>query len=76
VFYSIPLKYVAKGTYPYVRVSLTYQNFDIVYKAQGINNLSGTLASFVGYGQRLDNVTLKNKNIAINDNKLQGFLGC
>ncbi len=73
VFYSIPLKDVANGTYPYVRVSVTYQNFDIVYKAQGINNLSGTVASFVGFGQRLDNVLLKNQSIAVNDTKLQGF---
>ena len=73
IFYSIPLKDVANGTYPYVRVSVTYQNFDITYKAQGFNGLTGTVASFVGYGQHLDNVILKNKSIAVNDTKPQGF---
>lgn len=73
VFYSIPLKDVAVGTYPYLRASVTYQNYDIVYKAAGINGLTGTVSSFVGYGQYIGNHTIHNNSIAVNDNKLQGF---
>ncbi|MFM1876891.1 MAG: hypothetical protein RL266_2628, partial [Bacteroidota bacterium] len=41
VFFSIPLSQVAAGTYEYVRVSVTYQNYDIRYNALGFNNLTG-----------------------------------
>src|ERR1700758_1718635 len=30
-FFSIPLSQVAAGTYPYVRISVAYQNYDIKY---------------------------------------------
>lgn len=73
VFYSLPLKNVKSGTYPYVRVSVTYQNYDIVYKAAGINGLSGTVASFVGYGQRINSLKIKNSSLLVNANKTQGF---
>lgn len=73
VFYSIPIKDVKAGTYPYVRVSVTYQNYDITYKAAGIDGLTGTVASFVGYGQRIDDLKIKNSSLSVNANKTQGF---
>ena len=59
VFYSLPIKDVKSGTYPYIRVSVTYQNFDVKYNSSGFNNLSGTVASFVGYGQYISSLPIK-----------------
>ena len=73
VFYSLPIKDVKTGTYPYIRVSVTYQNFDVKYNANGFNNLSGTVASFVGYGQYISSLPIKNESIDVNANKTQGF---
>lgn len=73
VFFSLPISAVKNGTYPYIRVSVTYQNFDILYKAAGFSELTGTVASFVGYGQYITNLNLHNETIAVNGTKTQGF---
>lgn len=73
VFYSLPLNDVKAGSYPYIRVSVTYQNFDISYNSNGFNNIKGTVASFVGYGQHISNLVIKNESISVNANKTQGF---
>lgn len=74
VFLKIPLKSIPKGTYEYIRVSLAYQNFTINFKAQGLSG-TGTLASFVGYNTYLASHKIKDKTIAVNANKKQGFWG-
>ena len=71
-FYSIPLNQVAAGSYPYLRVSLAYQNYDIDLLAQGAN-LTGTLSSFIGYNTYVKNYTVKNQEVTVNANKLQGY---
>lgn len=76
IFYSVPLKDVAAGTYNYLRVSLAYQNYDIKfrYTASGINyDSSGTIASFIGYNTYINSVKIKNQTLAVNGNRLQGF---
>lgn len=73
VFLSIPLSEIEAGTYEFVRVSVSYQNYDITYNASGFNGLTGTLASFVGYNTYISNLTIDQEQIAVNDDKLQGF---
>ncbi|MGE0561804.1 MAG: hypothetical protein AB7O47_08310 [Flavobacteriales bacterium] len=76
VFYSIPLSQVAAGTYKWIRVSLTYQNYDIEFiaKTNG-NHYMGRLASFVGFNTYITNYTMKTKTIPVYANKPQGFWG-
>ncbi len=73
VFFSIPLSEVAAGTYEYVRVSVTYQNYNIRYNALGFSNLTGTLASFVGFNTYIGTYQVGNMNDVVNDDKLQGY---
>jgi hypothetical protein len=73
-FFSIPLKQITPGTYEWLRVSLAYQNYDIKYRSSGINGI-GTVASFIGYNTYITNYNIKNENIAVNGNKLQGYWG-
>lgn len=72
VFFSIPLSQVNAGTYEYIRVSLSYQNYDIDFKAYGYS-LTGTLASFIGYNNYIENYVVKNQTVNVNDDKLQGY---
>ncbi len=74
-FYSIPLSQVAAGTYKWLRVSLTYQNYNIDYLVSGLGMQTGTLASFVGFNTYITNYTINSQNVTINDDKLQGYWG-
>lgn len=74
VFLSVPLKNIAPGSYPYLRVSLAYQNYDIQVTAYGLT-VTGTLASFIGYNTYVQSYKIKNTTVAVNANKLQGFWG-
>lgn len=74
VFISIPISEVTPGTYNWVRASLTYQNYDIKYKANGYF-LTGRLASFVGFNQYISSYVIKNQSVVVNSNKLQGYWG-
>jgi hypothetical protein len=73
-FFSIPLSQVSPGTYTYLRVSLSYQNYDIDFLASGFN-LEGTIASFVGYNNYIGTYTIKNQEVEVNGNRLQGYWG-
>lgn len=83
VFYEIPLADVAPGTYPHIRVSVSYQNYDIVYNVKNIptwpsgttdlNGETGTIASFVGFNSYIKDLSPKNMTKAVNENKLQGY---
>lgn len=72
VFLSIPLKSIPSGSYEYVRVSLSYQNYDINIWSGGVNYL-GTLASFVGFNTYIGTHTIANHPFVVNDDKLQGY---
>lgn len=72
VFLKFSIKEIPPGTYNYLRVSLAYQNYDIDVLANGLN-ITGTIASFVGYNSFITSHTVKNQAIAVNANKKQGY---
>ena len=72
LFLTIPLDQVAVGNYDWVRVSLAYQEGRIDLRVAG-NDMSGTLASFVGYNTYISSIDLNGSLIEVNDNRLQGF---
>ena len=77
-FFSVPLKNVPPGTYKYLRVSLAYQNYDINFRvnASGTDyDLTGTLASFIGFETYIRNYKIKDSTITENANKKQGYWG-
>lgn len=71
-FMTIPLSEIASGNYEWVRVSLAYQegNIDVLVNGQEI---TGTLASFVGYNSYITSFDLNGSTFDINENRLQGF---
>jgi hypothetical protein len=73
-FFSIPLADVSPGTYEYLRVSLSYQNYDIQLRQSGFN-LTGTIASFIGYNTYINNYQIGTETVTVNDDKLQGYWG-
>jgi hypothetical protein len=73
-FLSVPLNEVTPGTYQYLRVSLAYQNYDIKFNVLG-QNLTGTVASFIGFNTYISNYKIKDSTVVVNANKLQGYWG-
>ena len=71
-FLSIPLSDISAGNYEWVRASLAYQEGDINLLVNG-QELSGTLASFVGYNSYISSFDLNGSTIDVNDNKAEGF---
>lgn len=71
-FISVPLKSIEPGIYNWVRVSLSYQEYEIDVLNDGIDH-TGTLASFVGYNNYITSFDLNGNTIEVNDNKPQGF---
>jgi hypothetical protein len=71
-FLSIPLKNLPTGSYEYVRVSLSYQNYNINVRASG-SDYVGTLASFVGYNNYITTHFINGNPFVVNDDKLQGY---
>ena len=74
-FARVPLKGLTSGEYPYFRISLSYQNFDVDLKAENGETYPTTLASFVGYNTYIDSYALNEETIAVNGNKLQDIGG-
>lgn len=73
-FLSVPLDEIAPGTYQYLRVSLAYQNYGIKFNALG-QDLTGTVASFIGFNTYISNYKIKDSTVMVNANKLQGYWG-
>lgn len=73
-FLSVPIKDVTPGSYAWLRVSLAYQNYDIKYQYNG-TELTGTLASFIGFNTYVRNYKIKDSTVTINSNRLQGYWG-
>src|SRR5690606_15768658 len=71
-FLSIPLNQLANGSYKYVRVSLSYQEYIISVLSSGVD-YDGTLASFVGYNTYIGTHSLGTYSFPVNDNRLQGY---
>jgi len=72
VFYSIPISEITPGEYEYLRISVSYQNYSIDFRAQNID-LTGTIASFVGQNTYIDSYKIKNETISVGENRLQGY---
>lgn len=72
VFLSIPLSQIPQGNYEYVRVSLSYQNYDIAIRSNAVD-YTGTLESFVGYNTYINTHYIGNNSFPVNANRLQGY---
>lgn len=72
VFKRIPISSITPGTYQYLRVSLSYQNYEIKYQ-YGSASLTGTMAAFVGFNTYITSHTINTQSVAVNANKLQGY---
>jgi hypothetical protein len=86
-FFSIPLSQVTAGTYPYLRISVAYQNYDIRYAILPNTPVSstyttpagptyystGTIASFIGYNTQIGSYTIKTQTDVVNAAKQQGY---
>lgn len=71
-FLEIPISQINPGTYEWVRISVSYQNGTIDVLADD-NLLTGSLVSFLGYNTFIQEVDVNGSNLAVNENKLQGF---
>ena len=72
VFLSIPIKNLTPGSYEWVRVSLTYQNYNIDFLFNG-TDYTGTLASFVGFNNYITSYPVNTQTVTVNANRLQGY---
>jgi len=72
VVFSKPLSEITAGEYNWARVSVTYQNYDVDFRANGFD-LKGTIASFVGFNTYITSHKVKTKTVDVNANKLQGY---
>lgn len=73
VFLKIPLSQVAAGSYEWMRVSLSYQDYQINVKANNGSEYQGTLASFVGFNTYLTSFNIGNNIFPVNGNREQGY---
>ncbi|NJM79482.1 MAG: hypothetical protein HC854_07535 [Flavobacterium sp.] len=71
-FLTIPLKEVNQGSYEFVRVSLSYQNYTISILNNG-EVYNATVASFLGYNTYINSHTIGNNIFNVNANRLQGY---
>jgi len=71
-FMEWDLSEVPEGTYEYIRISLSYQNYTVPFRALGID-LEGTLASFLGYNTYIENHTVNQEMVEVSSNKKQGY---
>ena len=83
IFYSTPISQVTPGTYKWLRLSLSYQNYTIPYKASTWPGTHvGTVSSFLGYKTYVTKYKIKDKDYVPsssaggpNANHLQGYWG-
>lgn len=69
---SLPVTALTPGTYNYLRVSLSYQNYDVKVLANSVY-FTGRLASFIGYNTYISSFTPATVPVTVNDDKLQGY---
>jgi hypothetical protein len=72
-FLKIPLKDVLPGSYQWMRVSLSYQNYQISVRGGDGNDYTGNLASFVGFNTYLTTFNIGNYSFPVNANRAQGY---
>lgn len=81
VFLELPIKDIPTGTYEYLRASVTYQNASVKFNLKNmppplpssLDNQSGTFAGFIGFNSYISTHTVRNRSMAINADKQQGF---
>ena len=71
-FLEIPLSQVTAGTYQWMRVSLSYQNYQINVRNAGVD-YAGTVASFVGFNTYITSFNIGNNIFNVNANRAQGY---
>lgn len=69
---EIPIADVKADTYEWIRVSVSYQNADIEFRANGID-ATATLACFLGFNTYITEHVIKTQTETVNSNKLQGY---
>ena len=86
-FFSMPIKNITPGVYEYLRVSLAYQNLNVIWHLDttittmpgGPVTLSqdfpGTVASFVGFNSYINTYKIKDQTVTVNGNRAQGYWG-
>ena len=77
-FLQVPISAIDPGTYTFLRASLAYQNYDIDFTTNILGtdyDLTGTLASFVGFNTYITDYTVNTSSLVVNDDKLQGYWG-
>lgn len=72
IFVEVPLRYINPGTYQWMRVSLSYQNYQILV-TEAAQEYTGTLASFVGYNTYIGSFNIGTHAFDVNANRLQGY---
>ena len=74
VFLKVPLKLLAIGSYEWMRVSLSYQKFQIkIRKPSSSLEYDGTLESFVGFNTYIGTHSIGNAFFQVDGNKPQGY---
>lgn len=71
-FLKIPLSQITTGSYEWMRVSLSYQNYQINIRNAGVD-YAGTLASFVGFNTYISTFNIGNNIFPVNENRAQGY---
>ena len=71
-FLEIPLSQLAAGNYEWLRVSLSYQNYQINVRSANVDYAS-TLASFVGFNTYIGIHSIGNNFFNVNGNRAQGY---
>lgn len=74
VWLSLPFKSITPGTYPWLRVSLDYQNYDISGVLGGFP-ATATVASFIGFRTYVGSYRIKDSLMNVYANKEQGYWG-
>lgn len=74
-FLSVPLSDLAPGTYEWLRVSLAYQNYDVDLRVNTPLqlDLSGTVASFIGFNTYIGSYAVHDSTVVVNDDRAQGY---
>ena len=69
---EIPLSRLDAGTYGWVRLSLSYQDYDVVFH---YNNepYTASFASFVGFNQYIKDFEIDGEIVEVKENKKQGY---
>ena len=78
IFHTINLDELEPGEYNWIRVSLSYQNYDIDFRYNDQPlitdlDLKTRVSSFVGFNTYIEDMVVKDSIIQVNSNKLQGF---